>query len=140
MGPLNILFFSSKGWSRNRYINLIKGLNQILSNKFYREECTDSVDNATFKFQAIFRDKYHFKVEMRKLEIGGFSGFTRPDSRITPRYGYRWKEETEGKKMIYGSSKTKTIFFPKTTATKIITHPPKRGDGNISTGSTVRTH
>ena len=96
--------------------NLIKGPSHILSSKFYREECTDSADNATFEFQVIFRDYLAFKVEMRKLEIGGFSGFSRPDSRITPRYGYRWKEEIEGKKMIYGSSKTKTIFFPKTTA------------------------
>ena len=106
MGPLSIFFYTNK----NRYINLIKGLNHILSSKFYREECTDSVDNTTFKFQAIFRDYLAFKVEMRKLEIGGFSGFSRPDSRITPRYGYFWKEEIDLNLMIYGSSKTKTIF------------------------------
>ena len=47
----------------------------------------------------------------KSVKIGGFSGFTRPDSRITPRYGYRWKEEIEANPMIYGSSKTKSIFY-----------------------------
>ena len=53
---------------------------------------------ATFKFQVKFRDLKAFKVEMRKLEIGGFSGFTRSDSRNTLRYEYFGKRRSSLKK------------------------------------------